>query len=164
MDWADETLASEDLENLRNGYARLQRGPSYGALARYFLAVSGPDDPRYNDLLRGFFASSHPTFDELLWPALFTCCEKEYRSLADYNIFLDAMLEEISIGYVPQQVVVTGHIPVRGGHQMIGERHLRLASGYTASPREAGQYLLFDTTQPVQRADDLLGGLGSVYR
>lgn len=162
--WADKKLALEDLESLRNGYARFQRAPSYEALAQYFLATSGPDDPRYNDLLRGFFASSHPSFDELLWPALFTRCEKEYRSLADYNIFLDAMLKEISIDYVPQQVVVAGHMPIRGGHEIIGRRHLRLASGHNATPREAGQYLLFDTTRPVEEVKDLLGGLGSVYR
>jgi hypothetical protein len=162
LSWADEILASEDLESLRNGYARLQQALSYDALAHYYLAVSGPDDPRYNDLLRGFFASGHPSFDGLLWPALFTRCEKEY-GLADYNIFLAAMLQETAIDFSPQQILVAGHIPIPGGHQIIGDRHLRLASAHLATPRVAGQYLLFDTAQPVESVDDLLPGLGSVY-
>lgn len=161
--WADETLAQGNLASLRNGYARLQGTVSYEALAKYFLAVSGPDDPRYNDLLRGFFASSHPTFDDLLWPALFTRCEKEY-GLADYEIFLAAMLKAISKEFAPQQVLVAGHMPIQGGHQIIGQRHLRLASGHNATPREAGQYLLFDTNQPVESVESLLDGLASVYR
>jgi hypothetical protein len=161
--WADEVLASEDVESLRTGYARFQQAPSYEAMAQYYLAVSGPDDPRYNDLLRGFIATSHPTFDNLLWPALFTRCEKEY-GLADYSIFLNAMLQEVAVDFSPQRVLVAGHITMRGGSRFITERHLRLASAHHATPREAGQYLLFDTAQPVERVEDLLPGLGSVYR
>jgi hypothetical protein len=47
---------------------------------------------------------------------------------------------------------------------LITESHLRLASAHHATPREAGQYLLFDTAQPVDRVEGLLPGLGSVYR
>ncbi|MBN1992301.1 MAG: metallophosphoesterase [Anaerolineae bacterium] len=161
--WADEILSQEDIESLRQGYAKLHQAPSYQALARAYLAVSGPDDPRYNDLLRGFIAGSHPTFDELLWPALFTRCEKEY-GLPDYGIFLHAMLQEVSVNFFPQQVLLAGHIPIRGGHQIIGHRHLRLASGRNATPRQAGQYLLFDTARPVKTIENLLSGLASVYR
>jgi hypothetical protein len=161
--WADEIMAAEDLEKLRRGYTRLQNGPSYEALARYYMAVSGPTDPRYNDLLRGFFASSHPSFDQLLWPALFTRCEKEY-GLGDYAIFLEAMLHEISAGFYPQQVVIGGHNSIRGGHQLVTPRHLRLASGYHAAPLETGQYLLFDVARPITGIEELLSGLGSVYR
>jgi hypothetical protein len=161
--WADEILTSEDIESLRTGYARFQQAPSYEAMAQYYLAVSGPDDPRYNDLLRGFIATSHPTFDGLLWPALFTRCEKEY-GLADYRIFSNAMLQEVAVDFSPQRVLVAGHITMRGGAQLITESHLRLASAHHATPREAGQYLLFDTAQPVDRVEGLLPGLGSVYR
>ena len=52
MIWADETLAQDNIESLRNGYTKLQRGVSYEVMAKHYLAVSGPDDPRYNDLLR----------------------------------------------------------------------------------------------------------------
>jgi hypothetical protein len=161
--WADEVLTSEDIESLRAGYARFHQAPSYEAMAQYYLAISGPDDPRYNDLLRGFIAASHPTFDSLLWPALFTRCEKEY-GLADYRIFSNAMLQEVAVDFSPQRVLVAGHITMRGGSQVITESHLRLASAHHATPREAGQYLLFDTAQPVDRVEGLLPGLGSVYR
>ena len=162
LDWADETLAAEDMEILRLSYARVHGGP-YELLARRILAVSGPDDPRYNDLLRGFVASSHPAFEKLLWPALFTRCEHEFGK-GDYAIFLDAMLQELSADFSLQEFLSAGHITIKGGYQTIADRHLRLASAYHATPREAGQYLLFDTGQPVKNMKALLKGLGSVYK
>ena len=160
--WADEVMAQEDLETLRRGYAKLT-GANYDALAKFYLAISGPDDPRYDDLLRGFLATTHPHFDQLLWPALFTRCEREY-SRGDYGIFLAALLQELSRDFYPQQVLVAGHITVQGGYQISAKRHLRLASAYHATPPTAGQYLLFDTAQPVQKVEELLPGLGSVYK
>ena len=159
--WADEKISRENIEALRQGYARLFFG-SYEALAKYHLAVSGPDDPRYDHLLRGFYVSNIPTFNNILWPALFTRCEREYGS-ANYAIFLDALLKELSIEFVPQTLLVAGHIGVKGGYKIVARRHLRLASGKHAHPPEAGQYLLFDAAKPVCRIEDLLQGLHSVY-
>ncbi|MEW5960139.1 MAG: metallophosphoesterase [Chloroflexota bacterium] len=162
LQWADEILTAEDIEILRLSYARVHRGP-YDLLARYQLAVSGPDDPRYDDLLRGFVASSHPAFDKVLWPALFTRCEHEYGK-TDYAIFLNAMLQELSGDFQPQEFLIAGHITIKGGYQVVADRHLRLASAYHATPREAGQYVLFDTGQRVKSMKDLLKKLGSVYK
>lgn len=162
FDWADQTMAAEDVAALRSGYAKWNQMP-YEAMARHYLAVSGADDPRYNDLLRGFLATSEPAFEQLLWPALFTRCEQEY-GLADYAIFLDALLQEVSRDFYPQQFLVAGHMTIQGGHQLVVQRHLRLASAHHATPREAGRYLLFDTGQPIQEMKDLLPRLESVYR
>jgi hypothetical protein len=164
LNWADSVLEKEQIEALRNGYSRMNRGLPYDTLCRYYLAVSGPEDPRYNDLLRGFVVSGHPSFDGLLWPALFTRCEKEY-GMQDYTIFLKAMLQTLSTDFFPQQVVVAGHMSMKGGYQLLASRqHLRLASSEHATPREAGQYLLFDTARPVRSGEDLQKGLGSIYR
>ncbi len=162
LKWADEFMAAEDIAALRRGYGKLNQAP-YEVLAKYYLVVSGPEDPRYNDLLRGFLASNQPAFNQLLWPALFTRCEQEYGQ-ADYAIFLAALLQELSVDFAPQQVLVAGHMTLRGGHQIIADRHLRLASAYHATPPEAGQYLLFDAGRPVEGMVDLLPGLGSVYQ
>jgi hypothetical protein len=162
LKWADGIMAQEDIETLRRGYAKLSRG-NYDELVKYFLAVSGPEDPRYNNLLRGFLVGNNPLFEELLWPALFTRCEFEYGR-ADYGIFLAAMLQELSVDFYPQQGLVAGHITIQGGHQISAKQHLRLASAHHATPRLAGQYLLFDTSQPIKKVEDLLFGLGSVYR
>jgi hypothetical protein len=159
--WGEEIMAGEDVNALRNGYTKLN-GVSYEVLARHYLAVSGPDDPRYNDLLRGFLIGSHPSFDPVLWPALFTRCEQEY-GLSDYAIFLAAMLQEIGRDFYPQQVLVAGHMTLRGGYQIVAKRHLRLASAHHARPHEAGKYLLFDTARPIKGAEELLPGLGSVF-
>lgn len=164
LSWVDTMLENENLAALHRGYAKLYGGnASYEELANHYLATSGPDDPRYNDLLRGFVANSHPLFDDLLWPALFTVCENEY-GLADYAIFLDALLKALSTGFFPQQFLVSGHIKVPGGYQVIAQRQLRLASAEHATPRQAGHYLLLDTAQPIKNIRELLSRLGSVYR
>jgi hypothetical protein len=160
LNWAQEIIAGEDINTLRAGYARMNHAP-YDVLARHFLAVSNPNDPRYNNLLRGMFVAGHPWFNQLLWPALFTRCELEYGP-ADYAVFLDALLHELSVGYHPQQMLVTGHIPVRGGNGIVAQRQLRLASGQHAIPPEAGQYLLFDAATSVQSPEALLKGLAQV--
>ena len=163
LDWAQSIIDAEDTTALQNGYAKLNQGTPYDTLARYYLAVSGPEDPRYNHLLRGFIAGSHPDFDQILWPALFTRNEHEYGA-GSYKIFLDALLKALSIDFTPQQVLVAGHIATKGGYKIVVDRHLRIASGQHATPLAAGQYLLFDTTQPVQSPDQLLNGLHSVFK
>ncbi len=150
-------------DQLRTMYGEVM-GMPYEVLARHYLAVEGPDDPRFDDLLRAFMISEHSREFEVLWNALFTRCEKE-SSLALYERILGKFLETLSVGApAPQNILVTGHIDVEGGHQIITPRHLRLASAKHATPREAGEYLLFDTAQPVESAEALIERLGSVYK
>lgn len=162
MEWAKKVVAGEDVTALRIGFTNSHQGIPYNTIAGYLLAISGPNDPRYNDLLHGFFASNHPHFLKILWPALFTRCEQEYGS-SDYAIFLDALLKELSMDFSPQQFLVAGHIPVKGGHRVVSQRHLRLASAAHASPRRAGQYLLFDAAKPIKDIKELTNYFGSVY-
>ncbi|MEM7034478.1 MAG: metallophosphoesterase, partial [Chloroflexota bacterium] len=158
---ADTMMSDEDIADLREGYARQHQAP-YDLLAHHLLGISGPDDPRYNDLLRGFLASSHPTFDSLLWPALFTRCEEEYGR-ADYDIFVDALLREFSKNFYQQQVLVAGHMGTWGGYQWVTKHHLRLSSARHARPRRNGRYLLFDAGQPLNKVKHLAKGLGRVF-
>jgi hypothetical protein len=159
---AGALLADQDIAGLQRAYAMLSLAESYDALARHYLAVTGPDDPRYNDLLRGLFATTSPDY-RLVRSALFTRCEQEY-GVAEYSILLAAMLQHLSAGYVPQQVLVAGHMAIPNGYQVIAEQHLRLASACHATPREAGLYLLFGTARPIEGIADLLAGLYSVYQ
>jgi hypothetical protein len=160
LSWAQESLAGADVDAMRCAYAKLNQAESYEALARHYLAVAGPDDSRYDHLLRGFLTTTAPGF-ELLWSALFTRCEEEYG--ADYAIFLDAMLRELSIGFVPQRFLVSGHMNTPSGHRVIDRVQLRLASAWHARPREAGQYLIFDVARSIQSVEDLLVRLDSVF-
>jgi len=153
-------MPAKDRAAMRARFTRLS-GARYDDLARQYLAVTGADDPRYDDLLVGFVATSHPDL-ELLWAALFTRNELQYGE-RDYAIFLDALLGELSVGYHPQELLVTGHLACRGGYTLVAGRQLRLASGHHAHPRRAARYLLFDVAQPVRQADQLLAGLGSVF-
>jgi hypothetical protein len=52
-------------------------------------------------------------------------------------------------------VLVAGHLATRGGHTVVAERHLRLASGAHAQPTSAGAYLLFDTARSIDSVEDV---------
>jgi hypothetical protein len=159
-DEVSEVLPADQRVSLRAGFGKLS-GESYDEMARRYLAVSGPEDPRYDDLLVGSIAAQvHPEFD-LLWSAFFTSNESQYGK-DDYAVFLDALLRELSAGFHRQEVLVTGHIVCRGGYTVVAGRQLRIASGSHARPRQSARYLLFDAGKPVQRGDELLGGLGRV--
>lgn len=155
--WAEEHLAEGDRAELRSGYAKLSGERSYDALARHYLAVSGPAGPRYDDLLRGFFVTAHPDFP-LVRSALFTRCEQD-DSEAAYAARLAAALEHWSVGYAPQRLLVAGHLATPGGHTVVASRHLRLASGVHAHPPASQSYLLFDTARSITSIDELLAGL-----
>jgi len=158
---ADAFLATQNVDGLRRAYTRLSQTDSYDDMATHYLAVTGLDDPRYDDLLRGFILTANPDF-QLLYSTLFTRCEQEY-GLDEYAKILPLALQHLSIDYTSQQVLVAGHIAVKNGFQIILEKHLRLASGSHARPRDAGQYLLFDTARPIEKAAELVIGLHTVY-
>lgn len=155
-------LPADQRASLRAGFAKLS-DESYDDMARRYLAVSGPEDPRYDDLLIGSIVSSvHPDF-ELLWAALFSRNEWD-NGMQEYGVSVDALLHHLSEGFHKQEVLVAGHMACSGGHALVaGGRQLRLASGSHAHPPEAGRYLLFDVGKPVRRADELLAGVGSVF-
>ena len=134
---------------------------TYYEMVRNFFAVTGLDDPRYDDFLIGTVASAHPEF-ELLWSALFTRNEYEYGHHG-YSILLSNMLQALSADFHPQRVLVTGHIDCKGGYKLVTEQQLRLASAKHAEPRQAGLYLLFDVEKPVKTAGELLPRLSSVF-
>ncbi len=137
-------------------------GRSYNELARTFFAVSGLDDPRYDNFLIGTIAGTdNPQFD-LLWSAMFTRNEHEYGEHG-YNIILNAMLQALSADYYPQAVLISGHIDCQGGHHIINNKQLRLASAKHAHPRESGLYLIFDMGGDIQSVENLLPNLYSVF-
>lgn len=149
-------------EQLRALYGQTM-GMPYEMLARYYLAVSGPDDPRYDQLVRGFMIGQESREFEFLWDALFTRCEISLP-LPLYQALLIRFLETLSKGApVPQHFLVTGHIPVRGGHKVVTDAHLRIASATHAQPRNAGEYMLIDLGKPVASMDDLEKTLHSLY-
>lgn len=150
-------------DRLRELYAEAM-GMPYEVLARHYLAVEGPDDTRYDDLVRAFMISEHSREFEVLWNALFTRCEKEL-SPALYERILGKFLETLSAeAPAPQRILVTGHIDVVSGHQLVTPYHLRIASAKHASPREAGEYLLFDAAQSIESAEELINHLSSVFK
>ena len=154
-------LEEGNRDGMRRAYARLSQAESYGELALKYLAVSEIYDPRYDDLLLGFFITSTADFD-LLYSALSTACEQEF-GLEAYNTALTDLLQYLSLEFSTQRILVSGHMTVQSGYEVVTKSHLRIASGTHAKPLNAGQYLLFDTAQPVGNMEDLLEGLSSIY-
>lgn len=161
LDWANQQIARGEVEQLRMGYARLSEADSYTELAEHYLGVSEPDNPRYDNLLRGFLTTAHYHF-ALLRPTFFTGCEREHH-IEHYGQVIEMFLEHFAEDYTPQHFLVAGHMSVAGGHEVVAKQHLRLASATHATPREAGQYLLFDVAQPITTMEELCAGLKSVF-
>ncbi len=150
-------LTESDKEGMRRAYTKLSQAESYNDLAVKYLSISGMDDPRYDDLLLGFFVTSNNDFD-LLYSALSTACEQEF-DLEAYNIALTDLLQYISLEYSAQTILVSGHMTVQNGYQVVTRNQLRIASGVHAKPSKAARYLLFDTAQPIGNMENLLSGL-----
>ncbi|MBN1967007.1 MAG: metallophosphoesterase [Anaerolineae bacterium] len=153
----------EDTSELTEQY-RLLAGVPYDEMAREYLAISGPDDPRYLHLLRGFLVGRQSREFNVLWAALFTLNERGLSPTSYRNscrAFLEAFSEDAP---VEQRAIVSGHIATpRGGHTLVNDYHLRIASATHARPREQGEYLLLDCAAPVRSASDLLGGLRNLF-
>jgi hypothetical protein len=138
-------------------------GLPYEMLAKHYIAAESANDPRYDHLLRAYMISQQSEAYEILWDALFTRCEIG-MAFPLYQRLLNTFLDAYSIGApAPQRFLVTGHIPVRGGHAVIAESHLRLASAAHAQPREDGEYLLLDFGAPIASMSELEKRTQSVF-
>ena len=158
---ADKELAGYDIESLRRGYAHFTDVP-YEEQAKRFLAVSGPDDPRYNDLLRVLFLSGQNTDFDLMWSTLFS--QNEIDGEKVYQTTVKNFLSYLSkISPNEQRVLVAGHIAVNDGYSAVGPQHLRIASYTHAFPRSSGRYLLLNCAQPVKEVSELYPAIQHVF-
>jgi hypothetical protein len=154
LDEVDRLLSRRDVGDLV-ALTQQATGLDYDQSCWEFLAVTGPEDPRYLDLVRGMIASNLEPEWPLLWDFFFTRCEEGLGEQV-YGSVLARFLEAYSRPQQPQRVLLTGHIAARGGHKVVAGKQFRLASWAHALPRSAGCYLLFDVTQPVESASDLI--------
>ncbi len=162
IDRVDRVIAASNPAALCAAYTDSE-DMTYEDAARYYLAVTGPDDPRYLHLLRPLILNRSDSSFELLWDAFFSRNEHEYGREA-YPRLLAAYLETWSVGApAPLVALVSGHIPVPGGHLLVDPRQLRLASWAHAHPSRAGVYLELDCARPVDDAEMLVPHLRSVF-
>lgn len=157
---ADKVMHQYDSESLRRGYAHFT-GMTYDEQAKYYLAVTGKDDPRYNDLLRVLFLTGITDFD-LMWATLFS--QNEMDPKENYPAVVRNFLQYASKNSpYEQRVIVAGHIPVANGYGQVGSQQLRLASYTHAVPKSSGSYLLLDCAAPVKTAADLVPSIRPVF-
>jgi hypothetical protein len=138
-----------DLEALRE-YGK------YRTQVQQMVAVDSPDDPRFLDMLRGQLLSINSGQFQFLWDVLFATNEKGWN-IGAYEIVLKGYLVAISqLSDYPQKVIVAGHIGVKGGHELVTDYQLRLASSAHAHPEEAGQVLMLNCEAPIRKASQLI--------
>jgi hypothetical protein len=157
----DALLEGQDRAAVRAGLAKLS-GENYAELVYRNMGITDPSDPRYDDVLRGVLVAGLSYDFQRLWEATFNKNELQY-GLEVYTRLLEDFLEALSEGFVEQRALVTGHIPVNGGYEIVAGRQLRLASWAHATPPQAGRYLLFNAGRPISTVEDLLPGLRSVF-
>ncbi|HLF03289.1 MAG TPA: metallophosphoesterase [Anaerolineales bacterium] len=157
----DELLAGQDITSLRDGLGKMT-GQSYDEMVLENLGPEGLTPDRYDELLYGACVSAISDPFQLLWEALNNFNEREYGR-AHYRMLVDSFLRNMSNGFATQRILLSGHVVVQGGHDIVAERQLRLASHAHANPPESGEYLLFDAAQPINGVEDLLSGLGSIF-
>lgn len=150
---ADTLAHSDDVMQMVSRILKID-AETYEQAARKSLAVTGPDDPRFYDLLRGVIASNLEPEWSILWHFFFSRCEQDML-LEDYAGFLSEFLETYSTD-VPLRALVTGHISVRGGAAVIADRQLRIGSWAHALPPEDGSFLYLNTDVPINDAHDLM--------
>lgn len=159
---ADRELTKFDIASLQRGYSHFT-GVSYEEQAKRYLAVTGQDDPRYNDLLRVLFLSGQNTDFDLMWNTLFSQNELDVGESAYYRT-LKNFLQYISESSPHEQrVLVAGHIGVKDGFAEVGKQQLRLASYTHAFPKRSARYLLLNCETPVKTASDLVSGIRYVF-
>ena len=160
LEKVESFLGDQDRASLRAGLGKLSDQP-YADLVAEQLGVTDPADSRYDDVLRGVLVTSLSSAFQIVWEALFNKNEDEYGELK-YSRILKAFLNSLSEGYVTQHALISGHVAVVGGHQIVAGRQLRLASWTHANPVQAGEYLLFDAGRPIKGVEDLLSGVHSL--
>jgi Icc-related predicted phosphoesterase len=159
---ADRELKKFDIASLQRGYSHFT-GVSYEEQAKRYLAVTGSDDPRYNDLLRVLFLSGQNTDFDLMWNTLFSQNELDVGESA-YLRTLKNFLQYISeVSPHEQRVLVAGHIGVKDGFAEVGKQQLRLASYAHAFPKRSARYLLLNCETHVKSASDLTPGIRFVF-
>jgi hypothetical protein len=156
----DALLEGQDRVSVRAGLAKLS-GQDYAEMVAQNIGISDPDDPRYDDVLRGVLVTGLSSDFQRLWEACFNKNEQQYGP-EEYARLLEDTLAALAEGFVEQHAIVSGHIPVMGGYEVVLGRQLRLASWAHATPPEAGRYLLFDAGRPIASVEDLIPGLHSV--
>lgn len=162
IDMADRELKQFDQGSLQRGYSHFT-GLSYDDQARRYLAVTGPEDPRYNDLLRVLFLSGQNTDFDLIWNTLFSQNDQEVGE-AVYSRTLKNFLQYMSeTGSHEQRVLVAGHIGVRDGYAEVCKQQLRMASYTHAFPKRSARYLMLNCEAQVKTAADLVPSLCMVF-
>lgn len=153
-----EELGAERLQVLYT----LRKGVAYEQQVAHVLAVRGPDDPRYNHLLREMLLDKNEDF-AFLWEMFFTLNEG-HAGLPAYLVTVNNFLKAFSaISPYEQRVIIAGHIACHNGYTEVGHQQLRLATFSHAQPNTSGRYLLLDCAAPVYSSADLLPHLRRTF-
>ncbi len=162
IELADRELKKFDIGSLQRGYSHFT-GITYDEQAKHYLAVSGTDDPRYNELLRVLFLSGQNTDFDLMWNTLFSQNELDVGESAYLKTLKNFLNYFSTVSKTELRVLVSGHISVKNGYVEVGKQQLRLASCTHAFPRKSARYLMLDCEKTINSAEDLVPCLRYVF-
>lgn len=162
IETADKELKRFDIASLQRGYSHFT-GLSYEEQAKRYLAVTGTEDPRYNDLLRVLFLSGQNTDFDLMWNTLFSQNELEVGETTYQRTVRNFLAHISEVSPHEQRILTTGHIGVKDGYAEIGKQQLRFASYTHAFPKRSARYLLLDCEAPVKATTELISHLKFVF-
>ncbi|NDJ52982.1 MAG: hypothetical protein GYB68_07860 [Chloroflexi bacterium] len=151
---ANELIANYDIMTLVSQYLGWSER-EYQLQAQAQLAVPGPDDERYLDLLQGVVVSHLDPEWSILWDFFFTRCEEVVSPPNQYAGLVRRFLRAYSASDWAANVLVTGHINVDGGYKVLNRSHLRMASYSHARPPDEGHFLFVEADRPIQDAREL---------
>lgn len=159
----DALLRNESMRLADVSIDALRSHGDYAVQVRHALGIEDVTHPRFIDLLRGMLISQNSGLFQFLWDILFTYNEQE-GGADRYRQTAERFLKSLSaVSAYEQRVIVAGHISARGGYQLVGREHFRLASFAHSVPSQSGKYLLLDSAKPVQEAADLVENLRPVF-
>lgn len=159
---ADGELKKFDIGSLQRGYSHFT-GITYDEQAKHYLAVSGTEDPRYNELLRVLFLSGQNTDFDLMWNTLFSQNELDVGESAYLKTLKNFLNYFSTVCKTELRVLVSGHISVKNGYVEVGKQQLRLASCTHAFPRKSARYLMLDCEKTINSSEDLVPCLYYVF-
>ncbi|MBI4640803.1 MAG: hypothetical protein HY731_08920, partial [Candidatus Tectomicrobia bacterium] len=153
---------SPEMKEAFKGRIESTHGDLYEHLLVGYLAIDPDvDKERYDALMEGMCFKDMNPKGEWFWDMLMNKNESTYGSL--YEKLLERYLTLMSEDGWPIKVVVTGHIDVSQGYEVLYDKQLRIGSSKGVEQDAKKRYLSFDVSVEYESATQLSQHLRYLY-
>lgn len=155
-----EALSPEE----KTGFKRLMEQEVYGAsfekILKEFRGIDPQDKEKSESFLQGEFFFRKGV--SLLGDILFNGNEESYGPLG-YLLVMEEFLEEMSKGYTPQNLIISGHVHPKAGFEIFEHEQLRIASSAEIVDPAAKSFIIIDAGKEYLSAKELAENVHSLY-